>query len=173
MCNFVFHRLQFIIYYISHPKIPVIWLVKRAGIISTVPTKMTMPRAQSTGVERVLCSSRQNHMDARVNVFAQLLCKNRELQPPFSFYDNHLVKFLSNWVILSNLINWQFCSFHFVYKTNIDCFLFGAQFKIIGPWWCQNHDYAVSFTSGIVMVLTSPWVNNFNCALRAVNICIL
>ena len=54
--------------------------------------------------------------------------------------------------------------FHSVYKTNIDCFLFGAQFKIIGPWWCQNHDYALSFTSGIVMVLTSPRAYNFNCA---------
>ena len=62
--------------YIPHPKIPVIWLVKSAGIILTVPTKMTMPGAQSIGVERVLCSSCQNHIDARVNVFAQLLREN-------------------------------------------------------------------------------------------------
>ena len=52
--------------------------------------------------------------------------------------------------------------FHSVYKTNIDCFLFGAQFKILGPRWCQNHDYALSFASGIVMVLTSPRACNFN-----------
>ena len=54
--------------------------------------------------------------------------------------------------------------FHSVCKTNIDCFLFGAQFKIIGPRWCQNHDYTLSFTSGIVMVLTPPRAYNFNCA---------
>ena len=54
--------------------------------------------------------------------------------------------------------------FHSVYKTNIDCFLFGTQFKIIGPRWCQNHDYALSFASGIVMVLASPRAYNFNCA---------
>ena len=54
--------------------------------------------------------------------------------------------------------------FHSVYKTNIECFLFGAQFKIIGPRWCQNHDYALSFALGIVMVLTSPRAYNFNCA---------
>ena len=52
--------------------------------------------------------------------------------------------------------------FHSVYKTNIDCFLFGAQFKIIGPRWCQNHDYTLA--SGIVMVLTSPQAYNFNYA---------
>ena len=54
--------------------------------------------------------------------------------------------------------------FYSVYKTNIDCFLFGAQLKIIGPWWCQNHDYALSWASGIVMVLTSPRAYNFNYA---------
>ena len=63
--------------------------------------------------------------------------------------------------------------FHSVYKTNIDCFLFGAQLKIIGPRWCQNHDYALSFASGIVMVLTSPRVYNLTVPLKAVNICIL
>ena len=52
--------------------------------------------------------------------------------------------------------------FFSVYKTNIDCFLFGAQFKIIGPRWCQNHDYARSEAEGIVMVLTSP--RAYNCA---------
>ena len=36
--------------------------------------------------------------------------------------------------------------------------------KIICPRWCQNHDYAHSFASGIVMVLTSPRAYNFNCA---------
>ena len=59
------------------------------------------------------------------------------------------------------------CSFHLVYKTNIDCSLFGAQFKIIGPSRCQNHGYALSFASGIVMVLTSPWPYNFNSALQS------
>ena len=71
----------------------------------------------------------------------------------------NLVKSLSKWKILSNLAFF----FHSVYKTYIDCFLFGAQFKIIGPRWCQNHDYALSFASGIVMV-TSPRAYNFNCA---------
>ena len=32
-------------YYIPHRKIPVIWLVKRAGIVLTMPAKMTMPGA--------------------------------------------------------------------------------------------------------------------------------
>ena len=32
-----------IIYYIPHPKIPVIWLVKRAGMILTVLAKITVP----------------------------------------------------------------------------------------------------------------------------------
>ena len=30
--------------------------------------------------------------------------------------------------------------------------------------WCQNHDYALNFASGIVMVLTSPRAYKFNCA---------
>ena len=64
---------------------------------------------------------------------------------------------------MKNTFKLSIC-FHSVYKTNIDCFLFGAQFKIIGPRWCQNHDHALSFTSGIVMVLTSPQAYNFNCA---------
>ena len=71
-----------------------------------------------------------------------------------------MVKSLSKWKILSNLAFF----FYSVYKTNIDCFLFGAQFKIIGPRWCQNHDYALSFASGIVMDLTSPRAYDFNCA---------
>ena len=33
--------------------------------------------------------------------------------------------------------------------------------KIIGPRWCQNHDYARSEAEGIVMVLTSPRAYNF------------
>ena len=36
--------------------------------------------------------------------------------------------------------------------------------KIIGPRWCQNHDYAWSEAECIVMVLTSPRAYNFNCA---------
>ena len=32
--------------------------------------------------------------------------------------------------------------------------------KIIGPRWCQNHDYARSKVEGIVMVLTSPRAYN-------------
>ena len=35
--------------------------------------------------------------------------------------------------------------------------------KIIGPRWCQNHDYAQSEAEGIVIVLTSPRAYNFNC----------
>ena len=49
----------------------------------------------------------------------------------------------------------------FIKQIVSDCFLFGAHFKIIGPRWCQNHDYALSFTSGIVMLLASPWAYNF------------
>ena len=85
---------------------------------------------------------------------------NRKLPAPFALIIINLVKSLSKWKILSNLAFF----FHSVYKTNIDCFLFGAQFKFIGPRWCQNHDYALSFASGIVMVLTSPRAYNFNCA---------
>ena len=33
--------------------------------------------------------------------------------------------------------------------------------KIIGPKWCQNHNYARSEAEGIVMVLTSPRAYNF------------
>ena len=33
--------------------------------------------------------------------------------------------------------------------------------NIIGPRWCQNHDYARSEALGIVMVLTSPRAYNF------------
>ena len=33
--------------------------------------------------------------------------------------------------------------------------------KIIGPRWCQNHDYARREAEGIVMVLTSPRAYNF------------
>ena len=36
--------------------------------------------------------------------------------------------------------------------------------KIIGPRWCQNHDYARSEAEGIVMVLTSLRAYNLNCA---------
>ena len=53
--------------------------------------------------------------------------------------------------------------YYSVYKTNIDC-LIRDTVKMIGPRWCQNHDYALSFASGIVMVLTSPWAYNFHCA---------
>ena len=86
--------------------------------------------------------------------------RSRKLPAPFIVIIFNLVKSLSKWKILSNLAFF----FHSVYKTNIDCFLFGAQLKIIGPWWCQNHDYTLSFASGIVMVLTSPRAYNFNCA---------
>ena len=73
----------------------------------------------------------------------------------------NLVEILSKWKILSNSAKKKkkkkkiclfVCFFHSVYKTNIDCFLFGAQFRIIGPWWCQNHDYARSKAEGIVIV---------------------
>ena len=46
-------------YYIPYPKIPVIWMVQRVGIILTVSAKITVPGEQSIGVERVLCSSRK------------------------------------------------------------------------------------------------------------------
>ena len=36
--------------------------------------------------------------------------------------------------------------------------------EIIGPRWCQNHDYARSEAEGIVLVLTSPRAYNLNCA---------
>ena len=139
--------VAFIPYYIPHQKILVIWLVERAGTILTVPCKMTVPGAQLIRVTRVLCSSRQNHIEARVNVFAQWLHKNNKLQGHrLHFKTNTLViKILLKWIILSNLSNWQSCSFHSVYKANIDCFLFEAQLKIIGPQWCQNRDYALSF----------------------------
>ena len=41
----------------------------------------------------------------------------------------------------TSYLHFFFFFFIQVYKTNIDCFLFGAQFKIIGPRWCQNQDY--------------------------------
>ena len=43
----------------------VIWLVKKAGLVLTVPAKITVPGAQSIEVERVLCSSRKSHIDER------------------------------------------------------------------------------------------------------------
>ena len=58
--------------------------LKRAGIILTVPAKITVPGAQSIGVEHVLCFSHQNHIDASVNVFAQLLRTNCKLRAPFT-----------------------------------------------------------------------------------------
>ena len=57
--------------YIPHRKIPVIRLVKRVGIILTMPAKIIVPRAQSIGIEGVLYSSRKNHINARVNIFAR------------------------------------------------------------------------------------------------------
>ena len=74
----IFLEYALYIIYLPHLKIPVIWLVKRAGTI------LTVPGAQSIGVKCVLCSSRQNHINACVNVFAQLLHKNRKLQVPFA-----------------------------------------------------------------------------------------
>ena len=73
-------------------KIPVIWLVKRAAMILTVPAKIIVPGAQIIGIECLLCSSRQHHIDAHVTVFVWLLCRNHKLQQPLSFQDNHLVK---------------------------------------------------------------------------------
>ena len=44
--NMAVGNLAFLLYlYIPHQKIPIIWLVKRAGIILTMPPKMTMPGA--------------------------------------------------------------------------------------------------------------------------------
>ena len=71
-------------HYIPHSKIPVIWLVNRAGMILTVTAKMTVPEAQSIGQSWA-----------------------------------HVVFPGAKWIILSNLSNWRFCSFHLEYKTNI------------------------------------------------------
>ena len=49
--------------------------------------------------------------------------------------------------------------------------------KIIGPRWCQNHDYAQSEAEGIVMVMTSPRTYNFKLTVprikKTVNICFI
>ena len=65
--------MYYIVLYTSSEDSCNLTIVKREGIILTMPVKMTMPGAWSIRVERVLCSSRQNHINARVNVFMQLL----------------------------------------------------------------------------------------------------
>ena len=72
----------------------------------------------------------------------------------------NLVKSLSKWKILSNL---SFFVIRYI-KQILTAFYSGHSLKIIGPRWCQNHEYALSFASGIVMVLTSPRAYNFKCA---------
>ena len=47
-------------------------------------------------------------------------------------------------------------------KANIDYFLFGAQLKFLALGDVKT--MTVPFTSGIVMLLTSHWAYNFNCA---------
>ena len=137
---------------------PVIWLVKRAGIVLTVPAKPVHSQSELSAccVPHIKITATHTSMFSR-SYYAKITSCGRCSH----FKIIILVKILSKWVIFSNLSNCHFCSFHSVYKTNIDCFLFGAQFKIIGPRWCQNHDHALIFALGVVMVLTLPWAYNF------------
>ena len=156
----VFHK-QFILHfiYLIGRFLSSDWLKERA-YFQLCPLKWLCPGHSQSElgaccVSRVKIASTHASMPSRAVIARQ----SRKLPAPFIVIIFNLEKSLSKWKIL-----WNLAFFHSVYKTNIDCFLFGAQLKIIGPWWCQNHDYALSFASGIVMVLTSPRAYNFNCA---------
>ena len=58
----------------------------------------------------------------------------------------------------------NFVPFILYIKQILTVFLFEAQLKLEALGDVKAMDYALSFASGIVMVLTSPWAHNFNCA---------
>ena len=65
-----------------------------------------------------------------------------------------------NLLIQIDVLFWYWYLFQSCYIIQILTALRGTV-KIIGPRWCQNHDYAQSEAEGIVMVLTSPRAYNF------------
>ena len=85
--------------------------------------------------------------------------QSRKLPAPFIVIIFNLVKSLSK---MKN--TFKLSIFFIRYIKQILTAFYSGHSLIIGPWWCQNHDYALSFASGIVMVLTSPRAYNFNCA---------
>ena len=119
-------------YYIPHRKIPVIWLVKKAGIILTVPAKMTMAcpghsqsELEACYVPRVKITSTYASMSSRGNYATIASC----VPAPFALIMINLVKSLSKWKILSNLA-FFFHSVYYYIKQILTAFYSGHSLKL-------------------------------------------
>ena len=80
--NTFYPKYQYINYYIPHRKIPVIWLVKRAGIILLCPLKWLCPGHSQSElgacyVPRVKITSTHTSMSSRGNYATIASCRHR------------------------------------------------------------------------------------------------